>query len=174
MPVPYPTKCVFLILAMSRRILLRSKSMLLAPRSVGRKSAIRLRFLDYPDRTWITKGRALYRQARPFIDGPFIDANEPTRWRCTGQAAGGGFGPSKRASKTSDQSQPSPCLWVKASEAGHLSNSPAGATSDGMVEGGMKGSSFSGGKSRTKGHAQRDRSFNSVLSTPRRANNSAC
>ena len=45
----------------------------------------------------------------------------------------------KRASKTSSQSQPSPCLWVKASEASHLSNSPAGATSDGVVVGGMVG-----------------------------------
>ena len=45
----------------------------------------------------------------------------------------------KRASKTSSQSQPSPCLWAKASEASHLSNSPAGATSDGVVVGGMVG-----------------------------------
>ena len=45
----------------------------------------------------------------------------------------------KRASKTSFQSQPSPCLWVKASEASHLSNSLAGATSDGVVVGGMVG-----------------------------------
>ena len=46
----------------------------------------------------------------------------------------------KRASKTSSQSQPSPCLWAKASEASHLSNLPAGATFDGVVVGGMVGS----------------------------------